>query len=88
LSIEHGVDLNGISDHINDLTRRFANRALGDTTERVGRDPLRKLCPQDRVIGVYWLLVKHNLDPTAVTLVIAASLRANEKLYLKMKLKV
>lgn len=34
-----------------DLKERFANPALMDTVERVGRDPLRKLSPQDRLVG-------------------------------------
>ena len=35
--------------HIEDLLRRFANRALGDTIFRVGRDLPRKLSPEDRL---------------------------------------
>ncbi|MFA6665528.1 MAG: mannitol-1-phosphate 5-dehydrogenase, partial [Armatimonadota bacterium] len=37
--------------HIDDLLKRFANAALGDTVARVGRDPIRKLGPNDRIIG-------------------------------------
>lgn len=74
LVLEHGVGLAGITDHIDDLKRRFANRALGDTTERVGRDTYRKLGPEDRVIGAYRLLAKHHLDTVTVPLIIAAGL--------------
>jgi mannitol-1-phosphate 5-dehydrogenase len=38
-------------DHIEDLCRRFHNRALGDTVYRVGRDRPRKYAPGDRLIG-------------------------------------
>jgi len=38
-------------EHIADLLRRFGNRALGDTVFRVGRDLLRKLSREDRIIG-------------------------------------
>jgi mannitol-1-phosphate 5-dehydrogenase len=37
--------------HIDDLCRRFRNRALGDTVFRVGRDRPRKYAPNDRLIG-------------------------------------
>jgi len=37
--------------HIDDLLRRFGNRALGDTVYRVGRDLPRKLSREDRIIG-------------------------------------
>ena len=37
--------------YLMDLKERFANPALMDTVERVGREPLRKLSPQDRLIG-------------------------------------
>lgn len=74
LEAEHGVDSHKTTGHIDDLMSRFTNRALGDTTERVGRDPSRKLGPEDRIIGAYRLLSKHNLDLTAIPLVIAAGL--------------
>ena len=38
-------------EHIDDLLRRFRNRALGDTVYRVGRDRPRKYAPRDRMIG-------------------------------------
>ena len=44
-------DQNNLAEHIEDLLRRFANRALGDTVFRVGRDLQRKLTPDDRLIG-------------------------------------
>ncbi len=34
-----------------ELLERYQNRRLGDTIERVAKDPLRKLCPDDRLIG-------------------------------------
>ncbi len=47
----YGVDVAWLDAHIADLTRRFANRALGDTVLRLGRDPARKLSPTDRLVG-------------------------------------
>jgi mannitol-1-phosphate 5-dehydrogenase len=34
-----------------DLLARFANRVLADPVLRLGRDPLRKLAPDDRLVG-------------------------------------
>ncbi len=46
-----GVPQSEIFLHVEDLLSRFGNRALGDSVARVGRDPLRKLSPQDRLVG-------------------------------------
>ena len=54
--------------------RRFANKALGDTVARVAADPLRKLRPNDRLVGAATLCLKHGITPTALARVIAAAL--------------
>ncbi|MBM3707581.1 MAG: mannitol-1-phosphate 5-dehydrogenase [Actinobacteria bacterium] len=51
-----------LMDHINDLLERFMNKALGDTIYRVGRDLLRKLEPEDRLVGAIKMGIKHNLE--------------------------
>ena len=61
--------------HIADLLRRFANRALGDTVHRVGRDLPRKLGPQDRLVGALRLQQGHGADWRATCTVIALALR-------------
>jgi len=45
---------------VEDLLKRFANRQLGYTVERVGKDTIRKLSPNDRLVGalVYGINVK------------------------------
>ena len=45
------------------LQERFSNRAVGDTIERVCRDPSRKLGPEERIIGALRLLRRHG-QPT------------------------
>ncbi len=52
----------GLEDHIDDLLRRFTNKALGDTIYRVGRDLLRKLGPEDRLVGAIKMGLKHNMN--------------------------
>ena len=39
-------------EHIDDLLHRFTNKALGDTVYRVGRDLMRKLRYDDRLMGI------------------------------------
>ena len=70
----HAVDPAWLDEHIADLTRRFANRALGDTVLRLGRDPLRKLGPTDRLVGAARLAEQAGLQPDALAWAIAAAL--------------
>jgi len=64
-----------IHTFIDDLFARFANKVLGDTVARVAADPLRKLRPEDRLIGAANLCLKHGIEPTHLARVIAAALR-------------
>lgn len=68
----HGVEVGWLEAHIADLTRRFANRALGDTIFRLARDPLRKLGPTDRLVGAARLAEKVGVVPKALSWGIAA----------------
>jgi len=61
-----------LEEHANDLRRRFANRALGDTIVRLGRDPLRKLAPDDRLVGAARLAEQAGVEPRALSWAIAA----------------
>ncbi|MFQ5808825.1 MAG: mannitol-1-phosphate 5-dehydrogenase [Armatimonadota bacterium] len=62
------------TEQIEGLLRRFANRALGDTIYRVGRDLQRKLAPDDRVIGALRLDAKHGVEAPLTTLAAAAGM--------------
>lgn len=70
----YGQPMGPLLDHIDDLIYRFANQALGDTVERVGRDPWRKLAADDRMLGAYRLCLAHGVDPRHVRLALAAGL--------------
>jgi mannitol-1-phosphate 5-dehydrogenase len=74
----HGVEPAWLDAHIADLTRRFANRALGDTILRLGRDPLRKLAPDDRLIGAARLAEQAGVTPDALSRAIAAAYRFDD----------
>lgn len=47
--------IESLTDHIDDLLRRFQNKALGDTLFRVGCDLQRKLSAEDRLAGAIHL---------------------------------
>ncbi len=72
LSIEHNYPLKELIEHANDLIYRFGNRLLGDTVARVGRDPVRKLSENDRLIGAANLCMKNGIKPVYIAIGIAA----------------
>ncbi len=74
LSSHHAVGIEKVHAHIEDLLVRFANRRLSDTVERVGRDPIRKLGPDDRLVGAARLAEAHGIEPRFLALGIAAAL--------------
>lgn len=75
LSGEHGVELEDIMEHVDDLLYRFGNRLLGDTVNRVGNDVMRKLSPNDRLVGAASLCAAHGINPANICLGIAAAMR-------------
>jgi len=72
MSQEHGAELKNLLEHAEDLLYRFGNRLLGDTVERVGRDPIRKLSSNDRLTGAAKLCAKQGILPVYISLGIAA----------------
>lgn len=70
--MDYGVSTAWLDAHISDLLRRFGNRALGDTIFRLGRDPMRKLAPKDRLVGAARLAEKAGVIPDALSFGIAA----------------
>ncbi len=54
--------------------RRFANRPLSDTVFRLARDPLRKLGPNDRLVGAARLAEKAGVAPEGLSWSIAGGL--------------
>jgi mannitol-1-phosphate 5-dehydrogenase len=74
IAAEHGVEVGPLLEHVEDLLGRFANRKLGDTIERVGRDLPRKLAPRDRLLGAIELCAKHALPRSRILKALAAAL--------------
>ena len=59
---------------INEILSSFSNAALNDTIARVGRDPVRKLQPDDRLIGPAKLAYRYGIEPTNLIRGCAAAL--------------
>ena len=74
LIARHGFAPQALREHVEDLLNRFANRALGDTTFRLARDPLRKLGRTDRLVGAASLAWSFGIRPIALSVGIAAAL--------------
>ena len=51
LSSKYGTPIRPLLNHSSDLLRRFTNKALGDTCQRVGADIPRKMALSDRLTG-------------------------------------
>ncbi len=75
LHAEYDVPIEEITDNVYDLLTRFKNRALGDTVERVGADPLRKLRRDDRLVGAALYISEAGGDPHAMIEGICAALK-------------
>lgn len=75
LSLRYNIPLSELMTFGQDLMERFDNRLLGDTTVRVCRDPIRKLAPNDRLIGAARLCLAQNIQPLHICQGIAAALR-------------
>ena len=80
LFIEHGIMLEILLEHVDDLIYRFGNKQLGDTVDRVGNDTKRKLSPNDRLVGAANLCTLHGIKPVNMCLGIAAAMKFDSSL--------
>lgn len=74
LSTAYQVPFADLTAHVDDLIARFANRRLGDTVLRVGRDPMRKLGVDDRLAGALLFALDQKVNPQTIALGLAAGL--------------
>ena len=68
LSVRYNEPFSRIYDHTEDLLLRFGNKLLGDTCERVGRDPMRKLQAGDRFAGALSQCWENGVYPVYISL--------------------
>ncbi|MFN0110996.1 MAG: 2-dehydropantoate 2-reductase N-terminal domain-containing protein [Blastocatellia bacterium] len=73
LHCKHGRTLH-YGNLIPDILASFSNAALMDTIARVGRDPIRKLQADDRLIGPAKLAYRYSIEPTYLIQGCAAAL--------------
>lgn len=81
IAVRYRVPAGPLAAHVDDLLARFGNAGLADTTERVGRDPLRKMQPADRMLGAYGACRAAGSLPTylAVAVALGAARLAREE---------
>ena len=75
LSQKYDASLSDLQKHIGDLLGRFTNQALGDTCQRVGGDPARKLSPADRLVGAAKLAYEQGITPCYLAVGAAAGVK-------------
>ncbi len=63
-----------MKEYIEDVLRRYNNKALGDTIYRVGKDVPRKISRNDRLIGALLMDAKHGVPAPCTTLGVAAAM--------------
>ncbi|MCU0522288.1 MAG: hypothetical protein MUF84_16535 [Anaerolineae bacterium] len=69
-----GFEPVALQEHIDYLLLRFSNRALGDPVSRLARDPLRKLAPNDRLVGAARLAERYGVESQGLAWGIAGAL--------------
>lgn len=72
LAKRHGAPLDDTLQFVEDLMVRFENKLLVDSLDRVGRDPKRKLSPNDRLVGAFRAVREQGLVPAHIAVGIAA----------------
>ncbi len=77
ISLENKVDIKVLLEHAENLLYRFQNTALGDTIGRVGKDTIRKLSENDRLIGALKLCEKHGVSCDILCVGIACAMFFN-----------
>ncbi len=75
LEKKYGLTIGTMTPFVEDLLERFTNRALGDTVFRLGRDPVRKLAPKDRLVGAALNALAQGVEPVNLVKGLVAALR-------------
>jgi len=78
LSRQFDIPMDELKTYYEDLIERFKNKLLRDTVKRVGRDPIRKLASNDRLIGACLMCYNNNILPLYISIGIAAALLFND----------
>ena len=74
LNRKHGLDLDELRRYSRKLIGRFENTSLQDELVRVGRDPVRKLSGNDRLVSPLKLCSQYGISCDGIAFAIAAGL--------------
>lgn len=74
MAAEFGLPDDELTEHADDLFRRYANPSLGHTVPNVARDPMRKLREGDRFQSALALAEAHGIDTPAAEVGAACAL--------------
>jgi len=74
LAAKHGFDRTEHERYIQKILSRFQNPYISDDVIRVGRSPLRKLSPEDRLVGPASQALQYGIEPLHLATGIAAAL--------------
>lgn len=74
---KHGIPALEQERYVENTIQRISNPAIDDYVERVGRDPLRKLSRQERLIGPAAYFAEHIGEPVGILAVVDAALSFN-----------
>lgn len=74
LVAKHKFDPQQHAAYIEKILKRFQNYYISDDVTRVGRSPIRKLSPADRLVGPALQALEYGIQPVGLTVVIAAAL--------------
>jgi mannitol-1-phosphate 5-dehydrogenase len=69
-----------IENYFIDLNKRFDNKLLKDTVFRVGREPMRKIGRNERIVGAINLCLENNIFPEKICFVLSTALCYNYSL--------
>lgn len=73
ISKYYNVETQPLRLYAKDLLKRYSNQYLRDTVIRVGRDPKRKLKPDDRLTGAALFCIENGINPEYILQGIAAA---------------
>ncbi len=73
MNVHYSFSMIEMKQYCNDLLHRYNNHALGDTIFRIAKDPIRKLQPDDRLVGAARMAESAGVSPVALSVGIAAA---------------
>jgi len=74
LQLKHGFDKEKHQEYIHKIIERFKNPYISDEVVRVGRSPIRKLSPHDRLVAPAMELFHYDVTPSHLPRGIASAL--------------